>query len=91
LGYEKPVSTDAKAKILIGSFLPFSTASTHRVISRHRSKRKLSGAQRTLADHLTDLIFTRIRPNRPPAAACNPGIHVAGLAISVGSDEHGRR
>jgi hypothetical protein len=27
LGYEKPVSTDAKAKILIGSFLPFSTAS----------------------------------------------------------------
>jgi hypothetical protein len=30
LGYEKPISTDAKAKILIGSFLPFSTASTHR-------------------------------------------------------------
>jgi hypothetical protein len=28
LGYEKPVSTDTKAKILIGSFLPFSTAST---------------------------------------------------------------
>jgi hypothetical protein len=33
LGYEKPVSTDAKAKILIGSFLPFSTASVIRVIS----------------------------------------------------------
>jgi hypothetical protein len=32
LGYEKPVSTDAKAKILIGSFLPFSTASVIRVI-----------------------------------------------------------
>jgi hypothetical protein len=28
LDYEKPVSTGAQAKNLIGSFLPFSTAST---------------------------------------------------------------
>jgi hypothetical protein len=29
LDYEKPVSTGAQAKILIGSFLPFSTVSAH--------------------------------------------------------------
>jgi putative tryptophan/tyrosine transport system substrate-binding protein len=33
LDYEKPVSTGAQAKILIGSFLPFSTVSVNRVIS----------------------------------------------------------
>jgi hypothetical protein len=29
LDYKKPVSAGAQAKISIGSFLPFSTASTH--------------------------------------------------------------
>jgi hypothetical protein len=33
LDYEKPVSTGVQAKISIGSFLPFSTVSTHSVIS----------------------------------------------------------
>jgi hypothetical protein len=33
LDYEESVSTGAQAKISIGSFWPFSTVSTHRVIS----------------------------------------------------------
>jgi hypothetical protein len=37
LDYKKRVSTDAQAKILIGSFLPFSTVSVNRVTS-HRGK-----------------------------------------------------
>jgi hypothetical protein len=51
LGYEKPVSTDAKAKILIGSFLPFSTASTrfdilpdHVAVVRNRGSVRLTAA-----------------------------------------------
>jgi hypothetical protein len=35
LDYEKPVSTGAQAKISIGSFWPFSTASTH---NRHLAR-----------------------------------------------------
>jgi hypothetical protein len=34
LDYTKPVSAGAQAKILVGAFLPFSTASA---ISRHRA------------------------------------------------------
>jgi hypothetical protein len=36
LDYEKPVSTGVQAKILIGSFLPFSTVSTNSDISCRR-------------------------------------------------------
>jgi hypothetical protein len=47
LDYEITVSTGAQVKNLISSFLPFSTASAHRVISVPRSDSVAFGAKRT--------------------------------------------
>jgi hypothetical protein len=45
LDYEKLVSTGVEVKILISSFLPFSTASAHSGHAGQRVSRQLSGAK----------------------------------------------
>jgi hypothetical protein len=56
LHYEKPIATGAQAKISIGSFLPFSTASANFCLT-HRSKGSLIFFSQTTPRAVTDVLI----------------------------------